>query len=170
MGPNGFNKNDSGKASPNAQVARSWLDRIDAPRTAFLTPRRHHQSHPHRPCQDEGHDDASLSEEAGSARDHSHSMASAAAATAAGPAPAPPTPASFFQAGATFQRAGRHALACQCFRRALDGLEPDPQGQDRLLVFKATWNLSVSCLALKHDEGVVRPAWDARGMISTVVW
>jgi hypothetical protein len=57
----------------------------------------------------------------------------------------------YYQAGVAFQRAGRHALACRCFRRALETL--DEEQEDRVLAFKARWNLSQCCLALQDDAG-----------------
>lgn len=58
-----------------------------------------------------------------------------------------------YQAGVAFQRGGRHAQACSCFRLALEGLDLDAHGQDRVLAFKALWNLSQSSLTLGEDAG-----------------
>lgn len=42
---------------------------------------------------------------------------------------AAPDGATFLAAGRAFQQAGRHAQACSCFRRALEGL--DAWGKDK---------------------------------------
>ena len=67
---------------------------------------------------------------------------------------AAPDGATFLAAGAVYQRAGRHAQACSCFRRALEGF--DARGKDSGKAVAAWWRLSQSCLALDDDAGTSR--------------
>lgn len=64
---------------------------------------------------------------------------------------AAPDGATFLAAGVVFQKAGRHAQACSCFRRVLQGL--DARGKDSGEAVAAWWRLSQSCLALDDDAG-----------------